>query len=146
MPLETIFSLANLTALLGWAVLLASPVLPRALRIVPRLVVPALLALAYLVLALTSFGGAEGGFSTLAGVATLFSTPEVLLAGWLHFLAFDLLVGAFIVEDRERTDLPFLLVVPCLALTFLAGPAGFLLYLVLGYALGRRPLVEGSAP
>lgn len=145
MPLDTIFSLANLAALLGWAVLLASPLLPRRARVVPRTLVPALLALAYLVLILTSFGEAEGGFSSLAGLAALFAVPEVLLAGWLHFLAFDLFVGSLLVEDRERSGLPFILLVPCLALTFLLGPVGFLLYLALGWSLGRRPLGEGPA-
>ena len=137
MPLETIFSLANMAALVGWIVLLASPVLPHRARIVPRLVVPALLAIAYVVLVLTSFGGAGGGFSTLAGVGALFATPAVLLAGWLHFLAFDLLVGSWMIEDRERNGLSFVVVAPCLVLTFLLGPAGFLLYLVLSWSLAR---------
>lgn len=142
MDFETIFSLANLAALSGWLVFFFAPMLPDRASIVPRLIVPALLATAYVVLILVGFGDAQGSFSTLAGVAALFDEPSVLLAGWLHFLAFDLLVGAFIVEDRTRTGLPFWLVIPCLALTFLLGPAGFLLYLVLSFALRARATGE----
>lgn len=135
MDFETIFSLANLAALSGWLVLLFGPVLPARAATIPRLIVPALLATAYVALILVGFGDAQGSFATLAGVAALFDDPSVLLAGWLHFLAFDLLVGSFIAQDRARTGLPFWLVIPCLALTFLLGPAGFLLYLLLTFAL-----------
>ena len=71
---------------------------------------------------------AEGGFSSLAGVAALFREPWLLLAGWVHYLAFDMLVGNWEVRDARSRGIPHLLVVPCLVLTFLFGPAGWLLY------------------
>jgi len=80
MPLETLFSVANLVALGGWLVLVAAPILPERARVVPRLAVPALLALGYCALLLTSWSGAEGSFSSLEGVAALFGSREVLLA------------------------------------------------------------------
>ena len=43
-------------------------------------------------------GGVQGDFSSLAGVGALFRQPAALLAGWLHYLAFDLLVGVAIVR------------------------------------------------
>ena len=43
--------------------------------------------------------GAEGGFGSLADVATLFQKQELLLAGWIHYLAFDLFIGAWEVRD-----------------------------------------------
>jgi hypothetical protein len=52
----------------------------------------------------------------------------MLLAGWLHYLAFDLLIGNREVQDARERGVPHFLVVPCLALTFLFGPAGWLLY------------------
>jgi hypothetical protein len=73
--------------------------------------------------------GAEGGFSTLSGVASLFANPWLLLAGWVHYLAFDLLVGTWEARDARERGLPHLLLVPCLVLTFLLGPAGWLLYM-----------------
>ena len=61
----------------------------------------------------------------------LFTNPEIALAGWLHYLAFDLLIGAWEVRTARREAIPHLLVLPCLALTFLFGPAGFLPFLAL---------------
>ena len=66
----------------------------------------------------------EGGFSSLAGVRTLFDNPWALLAGWTHYLAFDLFIGGWEVRDAQRRGIPHLLVVPALVLTFLFGPAG----------------------
>ena len=78
--------------------------------------------------------GSEGGFSSLAGVAALFSEPWILLAGWTHYLAFDLLVGNWEMRDATKRGIPYMLVLPCLVLTFLFGPAGWLLY-------AHRPVV-----
>jgi Domain of unknown function (DUF4281) len=50
------------------------------------------------------------------------------LAGWTHYLVFDLLVGNWEVQDARAGSVPYLIVLPCLVLTFLFGPAGWLLY------------------
>ena len=55
----------------------------------------------------------------------------MLLAGWTHYLAFDLFIGGWEVRDAQRRGIPHLLVVPALVLTFLFGPAGLLLYLAI---------------
>ena len=68
----------------------------------------------------------------------LFANPFALLAGWVHYLAFDLFIGAWEVRDAQQHQVPHLAVVPCLLLTFLFGPAGLLLYFVLRYALRRQ--------
>ena len=52
----------------------------------------------------------------------------MLLAGWIHYLAFDLLIGSWEVRDARELGIPHLFVVPCLFLTFMFGPAGWLLY------------------
>jgi threonine/homoserine/homoserine lactone efflux protein len=76
-----------------------------------------------------TFGGAEGTFSTLEGVALLFANPWLLVAGWLHYLAFDLLIGTWEARDARERRVPHLLLVPCLFLTLMFGPAGWLVYL-----------------
>ena len=68
---------------------------------------------------------------------SLFANPWLLLAGWVHYLAFDLFIGAWQVRDAKRTGLSHLLVVPCLVLTFLFGPIGLLLYLALRVILSK---------
>ena len=108
----------------------------------------ALLGGVYLVLIVRSFGdGGGGGFGSLAEVRTLFENPWALLAGWIHYLAFDLFIGAWEVRDAQRNGLHHLLVVPCLVLTFMLGPVGLLLYLVLRGAITRRVwLGKGARP
>ena len=77
------------------------------------------------------FAGADGGFSSIEAVRALFQSDALLVAGWLHYLAFDLFVGAWEVRTARAAGIPHLLVIPCLALTFLFGPLGFLAFLIL---------------
>jgi uncharacterized membrane protein YhdT len=90
-----------------------------------------LLSVAYLVLIVLFFGKAEGGFSSLADVMKLFTNPYAALAGWIHYLAFDLFVGGWEVKDAGKRGISHWFVMPCLILTFLLGPIGFLLYHIL---------------
>lgn len=127
------FRLANLLALAGWLCLSIGIVMrSRALsQTVAGLLIPAVLSLGYTVIVAVNLSSAEGGFATLDGVASLFRSPWVLLAGWIHYLAFDLLVGGYIARDCEARALPRWLLVPVLPLVFLLGPAGFLLWLAI---------------
>jgi hypothetical protein len=79
---------------------------------------------------------AGGGFGSLAQVQVLFNVDALLLAGWVHYLAFDLFVGIWEVSDSRKAGLPQLLVVPCLILTLMAGPAGLALYFLVKFAHG----------
>ena len=72
-------------------------------HLVAGVAVPAAFAALYTVIIAVHFFGSAGGFSSLADVALLFSNPWLLLAGWIHYLAFDLLVGSWEARDaRER--------------------------------------------
>ena len=70
--------------------------------------------------------------------------PWLLLAGWLHYLAFDLLIGTWEVRDARERGIPHVVVVPCLVLTFMLGPAGWLLYLALRFAVAARRTAAAS--
>ncbi len=128
---DTLFQLANPLAMLGWAALVLSPLAPRAAVTVAGTVLPFLLSLAYTGLVLANWSGAEGGFSTLADVQLLFTSAPIALAGWLHYLAFDLFVGTWATRTAHGEGIPHLLLIPCLALIFLFGPAGFLAFWLL---------------
>lgn len=130
MSAESVFSLANTTALAMWVLLLALPRHAWVNRIATS-AAAAIFAAAYVGIIAARWGGSSGGFSSLAAVAELFRDPWLLLAGWLHYLAFDLLVGSWEVRDARQRGLSHLLVVPCLAATFMFGPAGWLLYMTL---------------
>jgi hypothetical protein len=142
------FSLAGPLVMAGWAALLVSlfvpPVRPYAWP-TAQLAIPALFAVAYILLILEGMGAEGGGFGSIEEIRALFANDAALVAGWLHYLAFDLFVGAWIVRDglaRDIAGLKALLLVPCLALTFLFGPAGLLLYLLIRLPLTSRPISE----
>jgi hypothetical protein len=131
MNLDLIFSTANFLAIAGWIMLAVLPGRAWVIEGVVGGLIPLLLSVAYAGLIAAFWSGAEGGFSSLDDVARLFQTPGLLLAGWLHYLAFDLFVGAWEVRTARAEGIPHLLVIPVLALTFLFGPAGFLLFVVI---------------
>lgn len=146
MSLEQVFSLAGLVAMAGWLVLLLAPY---GSGWPGRVVFPAAIALAMVYAALigTYTAGAEGGFGSLAEVAVLFATPGVLLAGWVHYLVFDLLVGTWERGEAERLSLSRLVLAPCLVLTFLFGPLGWLLFMAVRHVRQRTQArtVDASA-
>jgi hypothetical protein len=142
---EQIFSLCGMLVLPGWLLLIFLPRWRWAARLVCPVVIPLLLALVYLWLVATTFGRTPGGFGSLAEVSLLFQNPRALLAGWIHYLAFDLFVGSWEVRDAQRAGVHHLLVVPCLLLTFLFGPVGLLLYFALRATLRRRLAVGDLA-
>ena len=126
---EQVFSITNLIALGGWILLATLPGRQWAVETVAGVVIPALFAVLYTAIIAVHFWSSEGGFSTLSDVRLLFGNPWLLLAGWVHYLAFDLLIGGWEVRDARARGVPHLFVVPCLALTFLFGPAGWLTYM-----------------
>ena len=126
---ESVFSVCNMSALLGWIVLLAGFRKNWGVRAARWVAIA--LALSYVVVLGLHFGEAEGGFGTLAEVMKLFTDRWVALGGWVHYLVFDLFVGAWIVETAQREELAWWRVLPALPLTFLFGPAGLLLFTLL---------------
>jgi hypothetical protein len=144
---DALFQFTSPLALLGWAALAAAPMAPTLADRVAGLAIPALLSVAYAALILAFWWGAPGGFDSLANVQALFTSPWIALAGWLHYLAFDLFVGAWEVRTARREAIPHLLVLPCLVLTFLFGPAGLLAFLALAAPVQRwRRRAAGAAP
>lgn len=140
MPPDQLFQLANPLAQLGWVALLAAPLAPRAAQALAAAAIPLLLSLAYAGLVLAFWWQAPGGFGSLAEVQTLFTHPQIALAGWLHYLAFDLFLGAWAVRTARAEGIPHWAVIPCLLLTFLFGPAGLLAFAILRFTLVRKVL------
>jgi hypothetical protein len=123
-----LFGYSGFIAMLGWLALLLAPLAPRLADMVAGAVIPAVLAVGYSALILVHWSGAPGDFSSLVAVMALFDDPSIALAGWVHYLAFDLFVGAWITRTARAEGIRHLVVLPCLALTFLFGPAGFLAF------------------
>jgi Domain of unknown function (DUF4281) len=138
MKAEQIFSIANLLAMLSWLLIIILPRWRVTAKIVLNAAIPLLLSVAYLVLIILFFGAAEGGFGSLANVMKLFTNEWAVLAGWIHYLAFDLFVGSWEVKDAQANGISHWFVIPCLILTFLLGPIGFLLYNILRLFLAKK--------
>ena len=141
MDVEQIFSMAGLINVLGWLLLAILPRQPIAQRIA-GIVLPLILSAVYLVLIVLHLQGAEGGYGSLADVAALFKKPELLLAGWIHYLAFDLFIGAWEIRDSHRHGIPHLVMIPCLLMTFILGPIGLLFYFAIRTAKTRSLAID----
>jgi hypothetical protein len=129
MDLERVFDLCSLIAVAGWLCLLLAPVRRTGLVAASRFF-SALLCIAYLIQLLTITEPTGGDFTTLRGVTLLFSAPGNVMLGWTHYLAFDLFTGSWEIDDAGREGLPHWVLVPILFLTFMLGPVGLLVYLV----------------
>ena len=128
---EQAFRLLNLIVLPWWGIWLAAPRSAWALRAASHSgIFLALCAIYGLLLAAAVVDGAGQGLD-FDGLRLGLATPLGFLAGWAHYLALDLFVGAWIVREARRLEVearPFLLV------ALIACPVG------LGAFLVRRAL------
>ncbi|HEY2779908.1 MAG TPA: ABA4-like family protein [Steroidobacteraceae bacterium] len=144
-----IFPMANGIAALCWvalAICLFTPRLQLWIRRLTGLVVPALFAVVYIACIAKGFAESSGGgFGSIGGVRTLFANDSALVAGWLHYLAFDLFVGTWIVRRGLEERMNRFLLLVCLPITFLFGPAGLLVYWVERAVFSSRSAQGASA-
>jgi hypothetical protein len=134
---DLVFSAANGIAFIAWIILIIFPFRPFTNRLLIGVVV-ALLCITYAALIYQVLQpGDFKKFMTLQGVISLFSVPGAALAGWIHYLAFDLMTGLFITNNAAKHGIGYAWVLPCLLLTFMLGPIGLLLYLLFRWALTK---------
>ncbi|MFP1632664.1 ABA4-like family protein [Zhengella sp. ZM62] len=124
---DLLFSHVSTAAMAGWALLILGPRRYAWLNAIPLWIIPAGLSAVYAALIFSRLSGSGGGFETLEAVATLMSDRWVLLAGWVHYLAFDLFVGSVMAARLDRAGVGRLVQTPVLLSTFMLGPLGFLI-------------------
>ncbi len=137
MSFEQLFSSASTLAMLGWFIIVFLPRGWKWLTPIASMLIPIILSVLYSFLIARYFFSAEGGFDTLANVQQLFTYPAVALAGWVHYLAFDLFVGGVITKQADEIGLSRLIQAPILLLTFMFGPFGYLLFIHIKAAMLR---------
>ncbi len=125
---ETLFQICNSAAPIGWLLMAVAPRWTWTRKIVLSGLYPLILGLVYLGIIVLTFGESEGDFNSLAGVTRLFENPYALTAGWIHYLAFDMFIGAWEVTDSQKHGISHWLVIPCLFLTLMFGPIGLITY------------------
>jgi Domain of unknown function (DUF4281) len=141
---DAMFQIANPIAMLGWVALIFAPFAPRLSDLSAAVIIPLLMSVAYCALILAHWSGAAGGYSSLPDVMALFANPHIALAGWVHYLAFDLFVGAWATRRARAASIPHLLVLPHLVLIFLFGPAGFLTFYAMLWVYHLRNATKGA--
>ena len=129
--METLFSLSNLLVLPFWLLIIVLPHWRWTERIMRSPLVSAAPALLYAALVLPQIGGLLVALArpTLGDIAALLGTSAGATIGWVHFLAFDLLVGRWAYLDSRERAISAWLMAPILFLVLMLGPIGFLLYL-----------------
>jgi hypothetical protein len=126
---DSVFQLCNSIAMIGWLILLVLPMWYSSDKFVLGIII-SLFCIIYTYYIITNIGGIDmKSFASLKGVTALFTNPLAVLIGWVHYLAFDLMVGLFIKKNSQNYGISHWIIVPCLLLTFMFGPVGLLLYL-----------------
>lgn len=132
MSTAEVFSWANLMAMPMWILMIILPKWKITRFLIDYKIIPLLLSLLYaiyIVIAMRVGGGMD--FGSLSSVMALFTEENAVLAGWVHYLAFDLLIGMWMLDQNRKLGIHQLLMVPCLIGTFMLGPVGFLLFMIL---------------
>jgi hypothetical protein len=138
------FSMVNLLALIAWVALIFLPRWPALLSGVLYLGV-GLLCLIYATGLIGLLSGLipnpQGGgadFTTIAGVRSIFGSDAGVTIGWTHYLAFDLFVGLWIARDGDAKNISRFIQAPVLFATFMAGPLGLGLWLLIREPAARK--------
>jgi hypothetical protein len=135
---DQIFSLCNTIAMAGWIILILLPFWFHSDKFILGIII-ALLGIVYAWLVLSSFSfGDIKKFGSLDGVLELFQNPVMVTAGWVHYLAFDLLAGIFIKRNGIKHNIPHWLLVPCYLFTFMFGPVGLVVYLLIRWTKAKN--------
>jgi heme A synthase len=129
---DSIFQLCSTIAMLGWLLLI---ILSPFWFDTDKLLIGIIITLFAIIYAWLIFQSLQPGdfekFGTLDGVMSLFTSKIAVTAGWVHYLAFDLMVGIWIKKNSMKHGINHWIIIPCLLLTFMMGPAGLLLYLII---------------
>ena len=144
---DTLFLICNISVLPAWLLLAVLPYHRLTQALVHAVWVPLLLGPFYIYALFFGAPAPEGGgFGSLQAVMALFTSPTAVLGGWIHYLVFDLFIGAWIVRDAQRQGINHWLTVPFLFATLMAGPAGLMCYLLLRLAKTRKTSLVETAP
>ncbi|PQJ23265.1 ABA4-like family protein [Tenacibaculum sp. SG-28] len=131
MTAAQVFSMASVITLPMWILMITAPNWKVTQFLMQKRVVPIGLSVAYSLYVIQElFSSGMMDFGTLSSVMKIFTKESAVLAGWLHYLAFDLLIGIWMLEQNKNIQISSLVMIPCLLGTFMFGPFGFLLFTI----------------
>jgi len=141
-----LYPIFNYAVMPAWLLLAVLPHHKVTQTLIHAIWIPLILGACYVYMLFFAGEPVEGGsFGSLAGVMILFQSPTAVLGGWIHYLVFDLFIGAWIVRDAKRQGINHWFTLPILFATLMAGPAGLLLYLLLRLAIKRTLTLAETA-
>lgn len=129
---EQVFSIAGMMTMPMWILMILLPKWKVTRFLIDFKIIPLLLSVLYAVYIFLSIQ--EGGgldFGSLDSVMKLFTAKNAVLAGWIHYLAFDLVVGMWMLDQNQKLKIHPILMAPCLFATFMLGPIGFMLFIII---------------
>ena len=140
---ESVFQICSTITMIGWLFLIiGSPFLFNIDKLLIGIVIT-LLCIVYVWLIITHFNFADAAkFGSLDGVMEIFTDKYTVTAGWVHYLAFDLLTGIWIKKNSIKYNISHWVIIPCLFVTSMLGPVGLLLYLLVRWAKTKNYFVE----
>jgi hypothetical protein len=131
MDYSELFTWINQLAMVGWLLLIFSPKRWKWVLVTTGILIPSALGIVYGALMLVNFTAVEGGgYGSLEQVSALMKSQPVLVAGWAHYLCFDLVVGTLIAKYADELGIARLIQIPMLLATFMFGPVGLVLFFV----------------
>jgi hypothetical protein len=140
MSVAQLFDLFNTLALLAWIPLFLPPKFVFRNWFLEHKIATVLLAISYLVLfTVFLFSGDNPNLDfSFEGIKQLFANDRGLLVAWIHYLAFDMMVGIYECEQALKRKIPHWLLLPCLLFTFMLGPIGWLLFWLISRAYPEK--------
>ncbi len=127
---DILYALTGLIIIVCWALLILHPDRSSRFITVPKFAVPVAFGLIYAGVMMAKFAGSGGGYGSIAEVRALFVHDDILLAGWLHYLAYDFFIGVWIAEQADRMALSRQIQAVILVVAFMFPPMGLTLFLV----------------
>ena len=130
---ELLFNICNITILVVWTAILFFPRTSFSKLLISFPWIPLGISFLYIYFIIIAGGLADADFSSLDGIVSLFkkATPESAAAGWLHYLAFDFWMGAWILKNSKKILIPHIFIILPLLFTFMLGPVGVLTYVII---------------
>jgi|TARA_B110000908_G_scaffold139714_1_gene166514 hypothetical protein len=128
----TVFSIASMITMPMWILMIFLSKWKITRFLIDFKIIPLALAFIYAIYIFQAIEiGAMMDFGGLKSVMALFTEENAVLAGWVHYLAFDLLIGMWMLDQNKELRINQVLMAPCLFLTFMLGPIGFLLFIII---------------
>jgi hypothetical protein len=140
MTISQIYDLFNILALLAWVPLFLPPKFAFRNWFLEQKIATILLSLSYLIFfAIFMFLDKNPPLDfSFEGIKQLFANEKGLLVAWIHYLAFDMMVGIYECEQALKRKIPHWLLIPCLLFTFMLGPIGWLMFWLISRAYPEK--------